>query len=401
MAAFRYEAVNSAGRTVSGLVEADTPRHARSRLRSQGLLPSALEPLAERRPTPGGRRGKIGANELTLVTRQLATLLESGLTIERALEALIDEAPDARAREVLTGVKAEIVAGVDLAGALGAYPASFPDFYCALVRGGEQSGALPTVLQHLADHLEARQAMRQKTTLALLYPTLVTVVAVLIVAGLLGYVVPQVVQVFQQSRQALPLTTRALIGASEVLQVAGPWLALVLVLAVVAGRSALRIPDVRKRWHALVLRVPVVGALTRSADSARFAATVGILVGGGVPLVQALDAGASAMTNLVLRDGARNAVALVREGASLARALASVKVFPPMLGHLVASGEASGSLARMLERAARLESQAFDRRLAFLLTLLEPALILAMGVLVLFIVLAILMPIISLNQLVR
>ena len=401
MAAFRYEAVNSAGRTVSGLVEADTPRHARSRLRSQGLLPSALEPLAERRPTPGGRRGRIGASELTLVTRQLATLLESGLTIERALEALIDEAPDPRAREVLTGVKAEIVAGVDLAGALGAYPASFPDFYCALVRGGEQSGALPTVLQHLADHLEARQAMRQKTTLALLYPTLVTVVAVLIVAGLLGYVVPQVVQVFQQSRQALPLTTRALIGASEVLQVAGPWLALVLVLAVVAGRSALRIPDVRKRWHALVLRVPVVGALTRSADSARFAATVGILVGGGVPLVQALDAGASAMTNLVLRDGARNAVALVREGASLARALASVKVFPPMLGHLVASGEASGSLARMLERAARLESQAFDRRLAFLLTLLEPALILAMGVLVLFIVLAILMPIISLNQLVR
>jgi len=401
MAAFRYEAVNSAGRTVSGLVEADTPRHARSRLRSQGLLPSALEPLAERRPTPGERRGKIGASELTLVTRQLATLLESGLTIERALEALIDEAPDARAREVLTGVKAEIVAGVDLAGALGAYPASFPDFYCALVRGGEQSGALPTVLQHLADHLEARQAMRQKTTLALLYPTLVTVVAVLIVAGLLGYVVPQVVQVFQQSRQTLPLTTRALIGASEVLQIAGPWLALVLVLAVVAGRSALRVPDVRKRWHALVLRVPVVGALTRSADSARFAATVGILVGGGVPLVQALDAGASAMTNLILRDGARNAVALVREGASLARALASVKVFPPMLGHLVASGEASGSLARMLERAARLESQAFERRLAFLLTLLEPALILAMGVLVLFIVLAILMPIISLNQLVR
>lgn len=400
MAAFRYEAVDGAGKTVSGLVEADTARHARSRLRSQGLLPSALEPLAERAREKRAS-GSIGAAELALVTRQLATLLESGLTIERALTALIDEAPDARTREVLTGVKAEIVAGAGLAGALGVYRASFPDFYCALVRGGEQSGALPVVLQHLADHLEARQAMRQKTTLALLYPTLVTVVAVLIVAGLLGYVVPQVVQVFEQSRQALPLTTRILIAASDFLQVAGPWLALLFAVSLVAGRYALRVPDVRKRWHTLVLRLPVAGALVRSADCARFAATVAILAAGGVPLVQALEAGANAMTNLALRDSARNAAALVREGASLARALGSVRVFPPMLVHLVASGEASGSLARMLERGARLENQAFERRLAFIMTLLEPALILAMGILVLFIVLAILMPIISLNQLVR
>ena len=401
MAAFRYEAVNGDGRTVSGLVEADTPRHARSRLRSQGLLPSALEPLSERAPERGRRAGRIRAADLALLTRQLATLLESGLTIERALTALVDESPQPRTREVLTGVKAEIIAGTDFAAALGAYDTSFPDFYCALVRGGEQSGALPVVLQQLADYLEARQAMLQKTTLALLYPTLVTVVAILIVAGLLGYVVPQVVQVFEQSRQTLPLTTRALIAASDALQAAGPWLALVLVFAVIAGRYALRVPHVRRRWHALVLRLPVVGGLVRSADCARFASTVAILAGGGVPIVSALDAGASAMMNVVLREAARSAVALVREGASLARALGSAGVFPPMLVHLVASGEASGALPRMLERAARLENQAFERRLAFVLTLLEPALILAMGVLVLFIVLAILMPIISLNQLIR
>ena len=401
MGAFRYEALDAAGRVVSGLLQADTPRQARSQLRAQGLLPSVLDPVGTRNDVGRAWRRRIPPAQLSLITRQMATLLESGLTLEHALAALIEEAADPRSREVLAGVRAEVTAGVDFAGALGAFPGSFPDFYRALVHGGEQSGALPTVLQHLADYLDARQAMKQKTALALLYPVLVAVVAVVIVSGLLMYVVPQVVQVFQSSRQTLPLLTRTVIGASELLRAAWPYLAAIAVAGFVAARAALRRSAVERRWHALLLRNPGYGALARSADTARFASTLAILIGGGVPLLAALASGARVMTNAVLRSAVTDAAARVSEGASLARALAATRAFPPLLVHLVASGEASGRLQRMLERAAKLENQALERRLAVFLTLLEPIMILVMGGVVLLIVLAILMPIISMNQLVR
>jgi general secretion pathway protein F len=399
MAAFRYEALDATGRVVSGSLQADTPRHARTQLRAQGLLPSVLDPVG--RPGLRARRRRIPSAELALVTRQMATLLESGLTLEQTLSALIEEAAQTPSRDVLAGVRAEVTAGLDLAGAIGVYPESFPDFYRALVQGGEQSGALPAVLAHLADYLEMRHAMKQKTALALLYPALVAAVALLIVAGLVMYVVPQVVQVFQQSRQALPLLTRGVIGLSDFLRTAWPYLAAFAIAGVVLGRMALRRPALERRWHALLLRTPGYGGLVRSADVARFASTLSILIGGGVPLLAALESGARVMTNAVLRSAVAEAAARVREGASLARALAAARVFPPLLVHLVASGEASGRLQRMLERAARLENQALERRLAVFLTLLEPAMILVMGAIVLLIVLAILMPIISMNQLVR
>jgi len=336
-----------------------------------------------------------------MMTRQMATLLDSGLTMEQSLNALIEEASEPLTREVLSGVKTEVMAGLSFAGALGAYEKSFPDFYRALVHGGEESGSLSTVLQHLADYLDARQALKQKTSLALLYPALVTLVAISIVTGLLIYVVPQVVQVFQQSRQSLPWLTRALIALSDFLRAAWPYLVVIIGGGFAAARMALRRDAVRRRWHVALLQLPWLGSLIRGVNVSRFASTLAILVGGGVPLLTALGSGARVMTNMVLRDAVLIAMERVREGATLARALGATRVFPPLLVHLVASGEVSGRLEQMLQRAAQLETQALERRLAVFLTLLEPAMILVMGGIVLLIVLAILLPIIQINQLVR
>ncbi|HLX79218.1 MAG TPA: type II secretion system inner membrane protein GspF [Burkholderiales bacterium] len=401
MEAFQYQALNAAGRTVSGVLQADTARQVRSQLRAQGLLPSVVGQVRARdRARQRWARG-ISPVELSLVTRQMAILLGSGLTMEQSLNALIEEAAAPMTREVLAGVKTEITAGSSLAGALGVYEKSFPGFYRALVQGGEESGALPTVLQHLADYLDARQALRQKTSLALLYPILVTGVAITIVTGLLVYVVPQVVQVFQQSRQSLPLLTRVLIGLSDFLRAAWPYLVAIVAGAVVTARLALRGAAARRRWHAMLLRMPWLGALVRGVNASRFASTLAILTGGGVPLLAALASSARVMTNMVMREAVERAIERVREGATLARALGETRTFPPLLVHLVASGEASGKLEQMLERAARLETQALERRLAVFLTLLEPVMILFMGGVVLMIVLAILLPIIEINQLVR
>ncbi len=401
MEAFQYQALDASGRTVSGVLQADTARQARTQLRAQGLLPAVVDQVhARERAGKAWARG-LSATELSLLTRQLATLLTSGLTLEQSLNALIEEATEPLTREVLTGVKTEVTAGSSLATALGAYEKSFPDFYRALVHGGAESGALPTVLQHLADYLDTRQALRQKTSLALLYPILVTIVALAIVTGLLVYVVPQVVQVFQQSRQSLPWLTRALIGLSNFVRASWPYLVTLIVGAAIASRMALRRPVLRRRWHALLLRLPWLGSLIRGINTSRFASTLAILVGGGVPLLTALDSGAQVMTNVVMREALEHATERVREGASLARALGETRAFPPLLVHMVASGEVSGQLEQMLQRAAMLETQSLERRLAVFLTLLEPVMILVMGGVVLMIVLAILLPIMEMNQLVH
>jgi len=401
MEAFQYQALDAAGRTVSGVVQADTARQARMQLRAQGLLPSMIGQVNARERAQKAWARAISPAELSLATRQMATLLASGLTMEQALNALIEAATEPVTREVLTGVKTEVTAGSSLAGALGAYEKSFPDFYRALVHGGEESGALPIVLQHLADYLDARQALKQKTGLALLYPILVTIVALSIVTGLLVYVVPQVVQVFQQSRQSLPLLTRALIALSNFLLGAWPYIVVIIGGGFAGARVALRRDAARRTWHALLLRMPWLGPLIRGVDTSRFASTLAILVGGGVPLLSALASAARVMTNMVLREAVERAIGRVREGAGLARALGETHAFPPLLIHLVASGEVSGKLEQMLNRAAHLETQALERRLVVFLTLLEPVMILVMGGVVLMIVLAILLPIIEINQLVH
>ncbi len=401
MEAFAYTALDASGHEVTGVIQADTPRQARNQLRTQGLLPAELAPVAARERARQLWAHGVSAAELSLLTRQMATLLDSGLTLEQTLDALIEEAAQPLTREVLTGVKTEVTAGLSLAKALAAYEKSFPDFYRALVHGGEESGALPRVLQHLADYLDARQSLKQKTALALLYPILVTTVAILIVAGLLVYVVPQVVQVFQQSRQSLPLLTRGLIALSDFLRESGIWLLLLIGGGLALARLAVRREALRRRWHGLLLRLPGLGPLIRGIDTSRFASTLAILVGGGVPLLAALASGAQVMSNMVLRDAIERATLRVREGLGLARALGETRAFPPLLVHLIASGEVSGKLEQMLERAAQLETKGLERRLTVFLTLLEPMMILLMGGIVLLIVLAILLPIIEINQLVH
>jgi general secretion pathway protein F len=399
--AFRYEALDAGGGEVTGVIQADTPRQARVQLRERGLLPSRVDPLRarERAMLPWSRG--IPALELAELTRQLATLLGSGLTLEHSLSALLEEAAAPLTRDVLSGVKADISAGLSLARALGNYEKSFPEFYQALVHGGEESGALTTVLQHLADYLDAREALKQKLSLALMYPLLVSFVAIAIVAGLLIYVVPQVVQVFQQSRQTLPLLTRGLILVSDFLRLAWPYLLSALVAGGLAVSVGLRREGPRRLLDVAMLRAVWLGPLVRGVNTSRFASTLAILVGGGVPLIAALGTASRVMTNVVLREGADRAIERVREGAGLARALGEAGEFPPMLIHLIASGELSGQLGPMLERAARGETRKLERRLAVFLTLLEPVMILVMGGVVLMIVLAILLPIIEINQLVR
>ena len=401
MEAYRYEALDSEGRTVTGVLQADTARQARVQLRAQGLLPSSVDQVRARERAQAPWARGIPSAELSLLTRQLATLLTAGLTVEQALSALIEATEESTTREVLAGIKTEVIAGLSLSAALGSYSRSFPDFYLALVHGGEESGTLPLVLRHLAEYLDARQMLKQKTSLALLYPALVTIIAIIIVAGLLMYVVPQVVQVFQHSRQSLPLLTRALIGLSDFLRMSWPYLTIAIVAGGFSVRAALRRDDIRYRWQALLLRAAWLGSLIRSSNTSRFASTLSILIAGGVPLLAALNSGARVMGNMVMRKAIENTIEQVREGASLSRALRETRVFPPLLVHLVASGEMSGKLKEMLERVAQLEAQALERRLSVFLTLLEPIMILVMGGVVLMIVLAILLPIMEINQLVH
>jgi general secretion pathway protein F len=405
MAAFRYEAYDATGRLQKGVLEADTARQLRAKLREQGLLVAAAEALTETAVSGGGsrsiRRRRLSGAQLSLITRQFATLLAAGLPVEQTLNALIEQADTDYQRQVLAGVRGEVLAGHALARALQKYPRVFPELYVTLVAAGEQSGRLGEVMERLADYTESHQALRQKVGLAFVYPAIVTLVAGAVVLGLLTYVVPQVVNVFQNTNQTLPWLTRALIGLSDFLR-ASWWLWLAaIVVAVWSARRALARPGPRLRFHRWLLRLPLVGTMVRGVNSAQLASTLGILVGSGVPLLAALQAGAGVVANLPMRHAVEEAARKVREGGSLSRALAAARLFPPMLVHMIASGEASGRLVHMLERAAEQQSREMENRVMGLTSLLEPLLIVVMGAVVLVIVLAILLPIFEMNQLVR
>ena len=404
MSAFHYEALAADGRLKRGVLESDSARQARARLREEGLTPLAVEQIAEREKRQGtsrfGGRG-LGAGTLALLTRQLSTLLGAGLTVEQTLTALIAQAETQREGRLLAAIRADVLAGQSLARALSRHPGTFPELYRTLVEAGERSGRLPDVLQRLADYTEESAALRGKVVLAFVYPALVTLVAIGVVTGLLVFVVPQVVRVFENSQQALPLLTRGLIAVSAFTRTWGPFVLVALVAAAVIGRGMLRTPAVRMRWHRLLLRLPLVGRLHRSFNAARLASTLAILVGSRVPLRTALRAGEGTVTSLPMRAALVEAGQWVEQGSTLARALGASKLFPPLMVHMIASGEASGKLAEMLERTANQQSRELERRVGVLMTLLEPALILVMGVVVLIIVLAILQPIFELNTTVR
>ena len=400
MAAFRYEAVDARGKARVGVLDAETERQVRDRLRGEGLFPTAIE-AANSADAGAVERTRLPATELALVTRLLATLTRSGMPLDQALAAVAEQADDPRSEKVFTALRAQVAAGEPLAAALSRWPRTFSELYRGLVAVAAETGRLPEVLARLADYLDARQALRQRFTLALIYPALVTVIALAVIVVLLAYVVPQVVAVYQQSRQTLPFLTQALIAASAFFRATGwLWLA-AMVGAVLAFAIADRRPAFRLRWHAALLRMPVAGRLVAAIDTARFASTLAILTASGAPLLRALDAARDVVWARPLRRAADAAGALVREGVTLARALAAQKVFPPVLIHLVGNGEASGQLPQMLERAAALLEQESERRLTWFAALVQPALIVAMGAIVLVLVLAVMLPIVSMNQLVR
>lgn len=407
MAGFRYEALDANGRLRRGVLESDSPRAARAQLREQLLNPLVVQSLGQSGggtapALPGLRwRAGIGRAALALLTRQFATLLGAGLTIEQTLNALVEQAESDGVRRVLAAVRGEVLAGHPLARALAAHPRDFPELYRTLVAAGEASGQLPQVMLRLADYTEDRQALRSKVALAFVYPAIVTTVALLVVTGLLTWVVPQVVQVFRNTHQQLPLLTRVLIALSDLLRSWGWLMLLALAAALVLFLRALRQEAVRERWHGLLLRLPVVGRLIRGLNTARLASTLAILVSSRVPLLAALNAGVGVVANLPMRRALIESERQVREGASLSRALAATRMFPPVMVHLIAGGESSGTLDRMLERVAVIQGQEVENRVSILTSLLEPLLILAMGAVVLLIVLAILLPIFDLNQIIK
>ena len=402
MSSFRFEASDATGRIEKGLVEADSAAAARQALRSRGLIPLAVDDVKETGQRAARRlRRRFSDSELALVTRQLASFLAAGLPVAQALGATIDQAEEPAVRDTFAAVRSDVFAGHRLAEALAQFPREFPEVYRATVAAGEDSGELAGVMERLAQYLEDRQALRGKIAGAFIYPAVVTLVAFVIVIFLMTYVVPQVVEVFRQSRQALPWPTRFLLGTSELVRVGGVWALLAAVAAAFGVRAWLRIPARRLAWHGFLLRLPLFGRILRGVDTARFASTLSILTGAGVPLLRALEAARATLGNSVLAAAVVQIIEQVREGGTLSGALARSKVFPPVLVHLAASGESTGQLSTQLERAAANLSREAERRALALSTLLEPLLILAMGGIVLGIVLAVLMPIIEINQLVR
>ena len=404
MAAFEYIALDARGRQQKGVLEADSARQVRQLLRERQLAPLEVKATRTREQAVGGQRfgfaRGLSARDLALVTRQLATLVQAALPIEEALRAAAAQSTSSRIQSMLLAVRAKVLEGHSLAGSLREFPAAFPELYRATVSAGEHAGHLGPVLEQLADYTEQRQQSRQKIQLALLYPVILMCASLGIVGFLLGFVVPDVVRVFIDSGQTLPLLTRGLIALSDLVKHWG-WLAILLLVAgITAARLALRQEAARQRWHGILLRVPLVGRLVRATDTARFASTLAILTRSGVPLVEALGIAAEVIANRVIRAEVVLAAQKVREGGSLTRALEQTGQFPPMMLHMVASGERSGELDQMLARTARNQESDLAAQIALLVGLFEPFMLVFMGAVVLVIVLAILLPILSLNQLV-
>ena len=412
MPAYSFEALDANGNARKGVIEADTAKAARGLLRAQLLVPMAVEPVGPGAQSDGtnstNRQGTtlwssrvFNASALAIWTRQIAGLVSSGLPLERALTALSEEADDERQRHLVAAIRAEVNGGTAFATALAQHPREFAPTYCAVVGAGEHSGNLGLVLERLADDLEQSQALKSQLIGAALYPAIVTLVAITIVMFLLGYVVPQVAEVFAGSKRALPLLTVIMLGIGNFVKNQG-WLMLVAIMFIVGcSRLAWASASFRERFDAMWLTLPILGKLSRGYNAARFAGTLSMLAAAGVPILKALQAAADTLSNRAMRTDALDALVLVREGAPLASALAQKKRFPGILSMFARLGEQTGQLPVMLERAAKQLSTEVQRRAMQLATLLEPLLIVAMGLVVMLIVLAVLLPIIQLNQLVR
>jgi general secretion pathway protein F len=407
MPAFRFEALDAAGKTVNGLVDADNPKAARTQLRGQGLVPLKVDNVAPGQGESQGMNKQIfltkvfNASALAIWTRQLSGLVVAGLPLERALTALADESEDPRQRELVSHLRAEVNAGSPFARALSGSPREFDEVYRGVVAAGEQSGQLGGVLDKLADDLEEQQQLKSKLIGATLYPAIVSIFAILIVVALLVFVVPQVAQVFTSSKRALPMLTQFMLGLSAFMRNWG-WLMLLVIIAGVTGLIfGLRNEEFRRKFDAGFLELPVIGKLARGYNAARFAGTLAMLAGSGVPILKALQAAAETLSNRAMRADAMEALVQVREGAPLASALAAKKRFPGLLSMFARLGEQTGQLPLMLQRAAKQLSGEVQRKALAIATILEPLLIVFMGLMVMLIVMSVMMPIMQMNTWVK
>lgn len=410
MPAYTFEALDAQGNNRKGVMEGESARVVRGLLRTQSLVPLSVEPVvvdASDSKSSGGLNRALFASRvfnatgLSIWTRQIAGLVTSGLPLERALTALTDEAEDERQRNLLASLRAEVNAGSTFAKALAQHPREFSGIYTAVIGAGEQSGSLGQVLERLADDLEEQQALKSKLIGAALYPAIVTLVAIVIVLFLVGYVVPQVANVFAGTKRALPFLTVAMLAISDFVRNYG-WLVLIaIILMTIGSRIALRNDEVREKFDSAWLNIPLIGKLARGYNAARFASTLAMLATAGVPILKSLQAAAMTLNNRAMRADALDALVLVREGAPLASAIGQKKRFPGIVSMFARLGEQTGQLPLMLSRAAKQLSSEVQRRALYLATLLEPLLIVTMGLVVMLIVLAVLLPIIQLNQLVK
>ncbi|NQY88468.1 MAG: type II secretion system inner membrane protein GspF [Colwellia sp.] len=403
MAAFDYQAVDSRGKTKKGVIEGDTPRQARALLREQGLMPTEVVPTLASKKNKSGKnssrsnQGKVSAAELALITRQLATLVESGLPLEEALVAIAEQGEKNAIKSMIMGVRTKVTEGYGLAESMAEYPKVFNHLYRAMVAAGEKSGHLDKVLNRLADYTEQREQMRSQLIQALVYPVIMTVVAVGVIAILLTKVVPQIVGQFEHMGENLPGSTKFLIASSEFLQANGLLIVLFVAMLMLLFSQLLKKPKFEMAYHQRVIALPGIGKVAKGLNTARFARTLSILAASAVPLLESMRISGEVLDNLYIKQQVKLAADKVREGASLRLSLEQTKLFPPMMLHMIASGEKSGQLEQMLGRAADNQDKEFEALVNISLKAFEPALMVVMAGIVLFIVMAILEPILKLN----
>ena len=405
MAAFEYVALDDRGKEQKGVLEADSNRQVRQMLRDRELAPLAVEIAREKTDENGASLASwftpsLSISERALVTRQMATLIAAGLPIEEALLAVSKQSESPRTHKMLVAVRSRVMEGYSFANSLADYPSAFPDLYRATVAAGESAGHLDLVLNRLADFTETQQQARSRIQQALVYPVILFLLTIAILAGLLGYVVPDIVEVFADTGQQLPLLTHIIIALSDFVASYGLLILVLTIVVVVACRHILSIPSVRLTYHRRLLHIPIFAKLSRGINTAQFSSTLAILSSSGVPLVEALRIAGEVLSNAWLKQKVSEATVSVSEGSALNVALDQSGYFPPMMLHMIASGEASGELDGMLQKVASYMQQDVESLMGVLLSLFGPMMLIIMGGAVFTIVMAILLPIINLNQLV-
>lgn len=404
MQTFSYKAIDKNGKDKTGVIQAENAKQARQQLRLSGLTVSHLESEKERKEKSAKnvsfKKKAISSLELSLITRQLSILLNSGMSVEQSLAALSDQLENHEQKAIMSGVRSEVLAGRTLAASLNMYPSVFPPVYCSLINAGEQSGSLASVMNKLADYSDKTRELTSKIMMALLYPVIVSIVATMVIIALLVFVVPQVVKVFEASKQTLPLITRGMIASSNGLRSYGIYILIVIFVFVIGFARSLKKTENKINFHRRLLNLPIAGKLLTNIDIARFTNTLSMLLASGVPMLNALEASKNTLSNFMLKSAIDRAVVMVREGVGLAVALNAQKAFPPVVIHLIASGEKSGNLEHLLSQAGGHQELELSHRSQLLTGILEPALIVFMGAVVMLIVIGIMLPILNMNKMV-